>query len=792
MINRQGSPRRIWIAAVLSLAALAATLVPVSTAKAISSSDFNPGNIISDALFYDGNSLSASEIQSFLDAKMPRCTIGDPGREAGSSHGSNVVASSCLKSFRMSTDSRASNAYCGAYSGRTNETASEIVSRVGQACGISQKVLLVMLEKEQSLVSDTWPFARQFNVAMGYACPDSGPNNSANCDATYFGFFNQVYRAAWQLKVYKANPASFRYKPFQHNSIQWHPNTGCGSSQVYIENWATAALYIYTPYRPNQAALSAGWGTGDSCSTYGNRNFFLFYTSWFGSTQKSSHSNLDSIAGKYQGIEVIGWARRLSEPDRFGTAYVWVNLYNSEGTLVLSKPIAANQPLPWFNSQFPGWGPNHGFQEVIPAAPGTYRIELLNSSVNSELISSNTVSVPAGQGHLDSLEQVVGGIRAKGWSVDFRVSSADSLRVVLDGQEIEQQFKADRPTDWIGSMFPGAGPDHGFDFVIPTTLGAHHVCVYGAAGLLGSCQQLTTSSVDLGNLDTVTAAESGIRVQGWAFNLASAQSTNPAVTVNGKRFTLKASDSLDWFDSYFVGAGKKHGFNTVIPMEGSGPFEVCLFGEASGAKHNCISQNLMLGEATSFDSATVQPGQITASGWSAVFGKQDSNYVWINVDGVGSAYLADQPVDWFEKFSPGSGLNHGFKAKIKAATGMHDVCVFAAASGKIASCKRVNVPPPRELGYLDGIEVGSAGVRVYGWSQMEGQRSPSYIWIDVDGKGTAYPSSAELSWFDSVFPGQGNSHGYDITLPLPPGSHRICVSGASTPVSYGCQTVAVP
>ncbi|WP_084767303.1 LGFP repeat-containing protein [Leucobacter komagatae] len=117
---------------------------------------------------------------------------------------------------------------------------------------------------------------------MGYACPDSGPGGTANCDPTQGGFFQQVYRAAWQLKVYRAFPNSYNYKPFQNNTIQWHPNASCGTSSVRIENWATAALYIYTPYRPNQAALNAGWGTGDGCSSYGNRNFYNYYRAWFG------------------------------------------------------------------------------------------------------------------------------------------------------------------------------------------------------------------------------------------------------------------------------------------------------------------------------------------------------------------------------------------------------------------------------------------------------------------------------------------------------------------------------
>jgi hypothetical protein len=54
---------------------------------------------------------------------------------------------------------------------------------------------------------------------------------------------------------------------------------------VYIQNQATANLYYYTPYQPNAASLRAGYGEGDGCSTYGNRNFYQYFNDWFGSTQ---------------------------------------------------------------------------------------------------------------------------------------------------------------------------------------------------------------------------------------------------------------------------------------------------------------------------------------------------------------------------------------------------------------------------------------------------------------------------------------------------------------------------
>ncbi len=255
------------------------------TSRAGLSSGFKAGYIISDSNFYNGNAMSAAQIQTFLEQRVPRCTLGDPGREKGKPWRDTTLAWGCLKDAIWDTTplTRGANAYCGAYQGVRAESSASVIAKVSKACGISPRVLLVMLEKEQSLITDTWPTIKQFNRAMGYDCPDSGPNNSANCNPSNSGFVHQVYRSAWQMKVYRAHPQNYRYQPFQTNTIQWHPNLGCGTSQVYIENRATAALYIYTPYRPNAASLAAGWGEGNACSSYGNRNFYQLYKQWFGS-----------------------------------------------------------------------------------------------------------------------------------------------------------------------------------------------------------------------------------------------------------------------------------------------------------------------------------------------------------------------------------------------------------------------------------------------------------------------------------------------------------------------------
>lgn len=240
-----------------------ATTAPVPAASAASGSDFDAGMIISDSVFYNSGTMTVDQIQSFLNARVPSCRAGY----------------TCLRNYFETTHYQSAKAEgCAAYAGQY-ESAARIIYKVATACGINPEVLIVLLEKEQGLVSDDWPTARQYRSATGYGCPDT-----ADCDANYYGFFNQLYNAAWQFKKYRANPGIRNYQAGRWNTILWNPNGACGSSQVYIQNQATAGLYVYTPYRPNQAALNNLYGTGDGCSSYGNRNFWRMFTDWFGST----------------------------------------------------------------------------------------------------------------------------------------------------------------------------------------------------------------------------------------------------------------------------------------------------------------------------------------------------------------------------------------------------------------------------------------------------------------------------------------------------------------------------
>jgi uncharacterized protein YgiM (DUF1202 family) len=268
------------VVAVLSLVAGMLTFTPPAPAQAaaLPSSILEGGFIISDAEFFDSDSMTAAQIQSFLNARMSTCKAksGDP---------------TCLKSFKTDLPKKAADRYCKAVAAKKGATAAQVIAAAAAACGINPKVILVMLQKEQGLVTSTAPSEWAYRAAMGQACPDTAP-----CDEAAAGFVNQVYKGARQLQVYTQNPTSFNYRAGQVNTIKWHPTSSCGSSKVFIQNQATANLYIYTPYRPNVAALAAGSATGDSCSAYGNRNFYNYYVSWFAPGSSTSTGSPAQVA----------------------------------------------------------------------------------------------------------------------------------------------------------------------------------------------------------------------------------------------------------------------------------------------------------------------------------------------------------------------------------------------------------------------------------------------------------------------------------------------------------------
>jgi len=275
---------------VLALATISVGLL-VDTTHAADARNFNPADIMSDFVMTNKNSMTEAQIQSFLKNKV-NCNDTNLSKVNRDASGYYLINSSGI---RLNYNVQNGHFVCMPDENFGGETATRIIWQAGQDYNINPQVLIVLLQKEQGLISDSWPNSVQYRSATGYGCPDT-----AACDSEYYGFKNQVRNAARFFRAYQDNNPGW-YKPYWtgSNTIKWHPNSGCGTSSVNIANRATASLYSYTPYRPNQAALNAQYGTGDSCSSYGNRNFWLYFTDWFGST---SYTVTGSIGKYYNSI----------------------------------------------------------------------------------------------------------------------------------------------------------------------------------------------------------------------------------------------------------------------------------------------------------------------------------------------------------------------------------------------------------------------------------------------------------------------------------------------------------
>lgn len=133
--------------------------------------------------------------------------------------------------------------------------ASFIIYDAAQKYKINPQVILTMLQKEQSLVENTFtPSQYRLDWAMGYGMCDSCSRNTPGINK-FQGFKNQIYMAAKRLREYYDYPYQFRHKGGQMAQIN--------GQDVMILNQATAALYNYTPH------------------LHGNKNFWKIWQRWF-------------------------------------------------------------------------------------------------------------------------------------------------------------------------------------------------------------------------------------------------------------------------------------------------------------------------------------------------------------------------------------------------------------------------------------------------------------------------------------------------------------------------------
>jgi len=665
--------RALYTAAMCGLATVVALALPSQQlpAQAADLRAFEPGFIISDALFYDSHATNAAAIQSFLTQKGSSCAA--------------PAGNTCLKNFRQTTWTRTADTLCTrTYTGASNETAAQIIAKVGDSCGINPQALLVMLQKEQGLVTRTaGGSALMYRGAMGYGCPDTAP-----CAAQYFGFFNQVYMAAHQYQNYAKNPTRFGHRAGMVNQVRYHPNAACGSSAVFIRNQATASLYNYTPYRPNAAALAAGYATGDKCSAYGNRNFWNYFTDWFGpTTQRAPRGSLDAATSTTPGvISVRGWAL---DPDT--TTSINVHVYvDGKAT----KALAAINPRPDVG-RIHRRGDNHGFGGVVKAANGThqvcvYAIDSVGGS--NPRIGCATVKVTnhAPIGALDAVTSTEGRISARGWALDPDTTSPIIVHLYVDGKAV-QALTANSSRPDVGRIY-GKGDNHGFSGTVNALAGTHQVCLYAIDASGGSnprvgCKGVTvTNEAPIGSLDTLTSGMESFTLGGWAVDPDTSDPIAVDVYIDGKMVQTLTANTSRADVGRIYGKGDNHGYQTTLSAT-YGPHAVCIYAidswGGSNPKLGCSTVDVNGTAFGALDSVVATSSKITARGWAIDPNTIAPIKVHLYVDGKAvQGVLADTSRPDVGRIY-GKGDNHGFiilDAPVNLSRGIHTVCVYAIDS----------------------------------------------------------------------------------------------------------------
>ncbi|MHB1322727.1 MAG: hypothetical protein ACYC6J_02450 [Coriobacteriia bacterium] len=185
--------------------ALSAT--PASAAIAPS---FDARLVIADDVFRASGSMSAQDIQAFLERYPGVLDVTLAARRADG----------------------------------TMQPVSLLIWEVAQEFNINPKVLLVTLQKEQSLLTRTAPSQTTLDWALGFGCYDGSTPETR--DPKFKGLGNQIWYAARALDMY----AETTWKPGLKRTICINCVTTPYTPDIEFvaENLSTFKLYVYTPH----------------------------------------------------------------------------------------------------------------------------------------------------------------------------------------------------------------------------------------------------------------------------------------------------------------------------------------------------------------------------------------------------------------------------------------------------------------------------------------------------------------------------------------------------------------
>jgi hypothetical protein len=394
-----------------------------------------------------------------------------------------------------------------------------------------------------------------------------------------------------------------------------------------------------------------------------------------------------------------------------------------------------------------------------------------------------------------------------GWAIDPDSRGAITVHVYVDGQGYAVVAGAASPG--LEVKYPGFGGNHGFSAVVPLPIGSRQICAYGinvgsgVNALLG-CRSLGGDPI--GVIDVARAAGPGsVEVSGWAIDPNGTASTMIGVSVNGVNVSTIANE--DRPDLHSIGLGTSHGFRTVVQVPQGGSQQVCVtafnsVGPGTSTSLGCRAVVLPSGSPFGFvDGAFGGAGSIRISGWGLDPDSTSSIDIHVYVDGIGTAFRADQARDDVASAFPGYGANRGFSGSVSARGGNRTICAFGINRGfggnSLLGCRNVQVGGGAPYGSLDAVAIEGGSIRVSGWAIDPDTSSSIPVHVYLKGQGYLFNADGNRPDVARVFPAYGPLHGFSGSLPTPDGAHSICAYaidavGGDGNRLLGCKSVTVP
>jgi len=416
-------------------------------------------------------------------------------------------------------------------------------------------------------------------------------------------------------------------------------------------------------------------------------------------------------------------------------------------------------------------------------------------------------------GYLDELSPAPGGVYLRGWVADPETTAPIVVRVHADGQMV-QQLTADRPRPDVATVFPGIGPNHGFEATIPLPKGRYTITVYAINVLDGSENPVVGSApvgvgVPFGMAD-MRAGVGAVRLTGWVIDPQHREPASVRIHVDGAFVgawpaNVYRNDVAAAYSRY----GGEHGFDIQIAVAPGTRRVEAWMPDIDGVEppFQLAAQTLSVPDGYDpmgfFDSAMRVPAGIRVIGWAADADSGDPLDIHAYVDGVfaGSA-LANRARPDVQAVFPNFGPNRGFDFTVPAIAGTRQVSLYAigkrgGAPSSLLGTQTVvvgNLP----YGFLDSVSDDAGGVRVVGWTIDPDAADRVDVLIYVDGvfaglgrTGVARPD------VDRAYPGYGGYSGFDFVVPAAPGRRTVCAyaidtgdSSALTPM-LGCFAVTL-